>query len=71
MENGALAAILAYLKTVLPDLMDSKENWQVVLHGGRNGQVIVEVLTKTVVVDGQGEAAKAGNQSKSYPSRVS
>jgi hypothetical protein len=54
MANQAVAesmdAVLAYLAQELPQLMQSGENWQVVLHGGRNGDVIVEQVRKATVV---------------------
>lgn len=47
---ATLEAVLAYLTRELPALMTSGENWQVVLHGGRNGDVVVEQLRKATVV---------------------
>jgi hypothetical protein len=46
----SIEAVLAYLAQELPQLMQSGENWQVVLHGGRNGDVIVEQVRKATVV---------------------
>jgi len=53
-----LNAVLQYLSRELPALMASGENWQVVLHGGRNGDVIVEQLRKTTVVRGDSPQKK-------------
>lgn len=43
-------AVLNYLAGELPELMLSGENWQVILHGGRSGDVIVEQMRKATVV---------------------
>lgn len=53
-----LDAVLAYLTRELPALMTSGENWQVVLHGGRNGDVVVEQMRKTTVVRREGSQKK-------------
>ena len=44
------AAVLQYLASEVPPLMESGENWQVTLHGGAGGDVIVEVLRKATIV---------------------
>lgn len=41
--NGALDTILQYLSAELTQLMKSGDNWQIVLHGGRHGDVKAEV----------------------------
>lgn len=41
--NGALDTILQYLSAELALLMKSGDNWQIVLHGGRHGDVKAEV----------------------------
>lgn len=46
----SIQAVLAYLAQELPQLMQSGENWQVILHGGRSGDVIVEQVRKATVV---------------------
>ena len=46
----AVETVLAALARELPQLMMSGENWQVVLHGGRGGDVILEIKrTRTLV----------------------
>ncbi len=45
-----IRAVLAHLQRELPQLMTSGENWQVTLHGGRSGDIIVEIQRKTTVV---------------------
>lgn len=49
----SIDAVLAHLARELPQLMKSGENWQVILHGGRSGDVIVEQVRKTTVVKQQ------------------
>lgn len=46
----SIEAVLEHLRLILPSLMLSGENWQVALHGGRNGDVIVEKISKATVV---------------------
>lgn len=41
--NSALDTILQYLSAELTTLMKSGDNWQIVLHGGRHGDVKAEV----------------------------
>lgn len=41
--NGALETLLQYLSAELATLMKSGDNWQIVLHGGRHGDVKAEV----------------------------
>ena len=41
--NGAHDTILQYLSAELASLMKSGDNWQIVLHGGRHGDVKAEV----------------------------
>lgn len=41
--NGALDTILQYLSAELTTLMKSGDNWQIVLHGGRHGDVKAEI----------------------------
>lgn len=43
-------AVLVHLARELPQLMKSGENWQVILHGGRSGDVIIEQTRKAIVV---------------------
>jgi hypothetical protein len=42
--------LVAWLLQQLPALLESKEPWQVVLHGGRGGDVIAEVIRKQAVL---------------------
>ena len=53
-----VARVLQYLTQCLPELMTSGENWQVTLHGGRGGDVIVEQVRKTTVVRRAGDAGQ-------------
>lgn len=41
--NGAHDTILQYLSAEIATLMKSGDNWQIVLHGGRHGDVKAEV----------------------------
>lgn len=41
--NGALETLLQYLSAELATLMKSGDNWQIVLHGGRHGDVKAEI----------------------------
>ena len=41
--NSTVETVVVDLAKELSQLMQSGENWQVVLHGGRGGDVIMEV----------------------------
>lgn len=43
-------ALVMWLRQTMPALLESKEPWQVVLHGGRGGDVIAEVIRKQAVL---------------------
>ena len=42
--------LVAWVRQQVPALLESKEPWQVVLHGGRGGDVIAEVIRKQAVL---------------------
>lgn len=42
--------LVAWVRQQMPALLESKEPWQVVLHGGRGGDVIAEVIRKQAVL---------------------
>lgn len=45
-----LETLVAWVRQQMPALLESKEPWQVVLHGGRGGDVIAEVIRKQAVL---------------------
>lgn len=45
-----IATVIAYLSEELPRLIESGENWQLVLHGGRGGDISSEIKTTKQLV---------------------
>ena len=48
--TAALQPLMNKLERELEPLVDSGTNWQLTLHGGRNGHVIIEILRKDEVM---------------------
>jgi hypothetical protein len=61
-----LETLVVWIRQQMPALLESKEPWQVVLHGGRGGDVIAEVIRKQAVLPPKkdravGSGAASGN----------
>lgn len=50
MAQDELETLIDWLRRTMPTLLQSSEPWQVVLHGGRGGDVIAEVIRKQSVL---------------------
>lgn len=48
--TAALQPLINKLARELEPLIESGTNWQLTLHGGRNGHVIIEILRKDEVM---------------------
>lgn len=47
--------LVAWIRQQIPALLESQEPWQMVLHGGRGGDVIAEVSQKQAVLPSRKE----------------
>ena len=55
MDTPEITALLAWLRTNLAELVDSRDAWQITLHGGPAGDVKVEVSRKQQLIATQKE----------------
>lgn len=49
--NPDVTQLVEWIKTNVPDLIRSGQNWQVVLHGRNDGNVNAEVKTNYQIID--------------------
>ncbi|MGD9726282.1 MAG: hypothetical protein AB7R40_22250 [Nitrospiraceae bacterium] len=66
MGQDEIEALVCWVRETMPALMKSGEPWQVVLHGGRGGDVIAEVNRKQAVLPPRKEKAKASVSSNGH-----
>lgn len=58
MTQDELETLMDWMRRTMPALLQSTEPWQVVLHGGRGGDVIAEVIRKQSVLSPRKAAEK-------------